>query len=170
MMVPVVMVPGGLFEDTDATRFWVEPGVTGALEDAGFDVLTVDRPHRPASWVEDASAVADQIRAHGNEPVAVVTGSNGCSTAVRLALGHQGLVNRLVLCWPATASDGQVDDRYRKLIEAEAGPGVADALLAGGTLRGVSDDELRGLNLPARSPPPSWRRSPASPMSMVGGW
>jgi pimeloyl-ACP methyl ester carboxylesterase len=144
----VVMVPGGMYEDMDATRFWVETGVTSALEDVGFDVMTVDRPRRPVSWIEEGSVLADQIRSRGKVPVVVVAGSNGCSAAVRLAVDHPGLVTRLVLCWPATARDARVDDRLRKLIEAEAGPRIAATMLEGATLRGVSDDELRGLFLP----------------------
>lgn len=142
------MVPGGLYEDMDATRFWVEPGVTSALEDAGFGVLMVERPRRPASWTEDGAALAVQIRPSGIAPTAVVAGSNGCSAAVRLAIDHGNLVTRLVLCWPASAHDQRVDVRIRKIIEAEAESDVANTLLQGGALRGVADDEPRELRLP----------------------
>lgn len=142
------MVPGGLYEDMDATRFWVEPGVTSALEDAGFDVLVVHRRCRPATWVEEGSTLARQIRSSRRMSVTVVAGSNGCSAAVRLAIDYAGLVTRLVLCWPATTNDVRVDGPVRELIERETSPDVADALLQGATLRGVTDDELQELNLP----------------------
>jgi pimeloyl-ACP methyl ester carboxylesterase len=145
---PVVLVPGGLYEDMDTARFWVKPGVAAGLRGAGFDVVALDRLRRPTTWAEDASALADRIRSLGGVAVAVVAGSNGCSTAVRLALDHRDLVAGLVLCWPATANDELVDRRVREAIEAEAGAEVADSLLRGHTLRGATDDELRRLDLP----------------------
>ena len=59
--------------------------------------------------------------------------------AVRLAVQHPELVGRLVLLWPATAADPTVD--------AHAPAAVAH-LLAGETLRGVTDTELANLDLP----------------------
>jgi pimeloyl-ACP methyl ester carboxylesterase len=148
MPVQVVLVPGGLYEDMDVDRFWVKPGVSSALEAAGHRVLAVNRLSEPRSWEEDAQAVADAMTEAAMSAAAVVAGSNGCSTAVRLALDHPGLVVRLVLCWPATAGAPDVDARQRRVIASRAGPEVTDRLLGGETLRGTTDDELRRLNIP----------------------
>ncbi len=131
----VVLVHGGLGEVMDAARFWVEPGVVAALERAGFDVHAPDRDTCPVSWVAAADTLADQIDAGAT----VVAGSNGVSVAVRLAVQHAELVRRLVLLWPATAADPAVD--------AHA-PGAVAHLLAGETLRGVTDTEFANLDLP----------------------
>src|SRR5690606_27832019 len=78
-----------------------------------------------------------------------VAGSNGCSAAVRLAIDHPRLVTRLVLCWPATADDSDVEDRMRALMQAQDVPGeVIDVLLAGETLRGATDKEFAALPMP----------------------
>jgi hypothetical protein len=55
---------------------------------------------------------------------------------VRLAVQFPELVDRLVLLWPATANDPELDRRV---------PAAARHLLAGETLRGVTDDELAAL-------------------------
>lgn len=148
-VTPVVLLPGGLYEDMDAVRFWKEPGVVSALESHGLEVLLVDRLPRPTSWEEDAAAVAAKIADAGGEGASVVAGSNGCSTAVRLAIDHPHLVSRLALCWPATAGDEQVDARARSAIASQEGAAVADRLLTGDTLRGVADAELGQLSVPA---------------------
>ena len=145
---PVVLVPGGLYEDMDATRFWVEPGVAVGLEGRGFEVVALDRLRHPGSWAEEAAFLAGRMADHGIDRAAVVAGSNGCSAAVRLALDHPELVTRLVLCWPATAGDVAADRVARSAIAPETDDRVADALLAGDTLRGVSDDEVRSLRVP----------------------
>ncbi len=145
---PVVLIPGGLYEDMDVGRFWIEPGVVEDLDVAGFDALPVQRLRRPTSWSEDAAAVTAHIRDLGSDVVAVVAGSNGCSTALRLAIASPELVSRIVLCWPATAHDGAVDEKARERIEQATGPATADRLLAGDTLRGVADTELRALTIP----------------------
>ena len=71
-------------------------------------------------------------------PTSIVAGSNGVSVAVRLALDHPSRVDRLVLCWPATCGDPVVDGSV---------PSCAAHLLGGGTLRGVSDEELSELDV-----------------------
>jgi hypothetical protein len=79
----------------------------------------------------------------------VVAGSNGCSAAVRFAVLRPHLVERLVLAWPATAHDPEVDAFTRTaLAELGATPAMVDGLLAGETLRGIGDDELRALPMP----------------------
>jgi len=134
MSPPIVLVHGGLGEDIDAHRFWIRPGVVGGLKAAGFVVAAPDRDTTPSSWSAAADAVADTLHA----PSSVVAGSNGVSVAVRLALQHRCLVDRLVLLWPATCGDPVVD---------AAVPVAASHLLAGETLRGVTDDELVGLDV-----------------------
>jgi pimeloyl-ACP methyl ester carboxylesterase len=119
----------------DAERFWVKPGVVDGLIEAGFEVVAPDRPTRPGSWAEEVELLATALSARR---YAVVAGSNGCSVGVRLAIDRPHLVERLVLCWPATAGDAGVDS-----LQAEAG-----SLLDGQTLRGVTDEELTGLTVP----------------------
>jgi hypothetical protein len=147
-VAPVVLLPGGLYEDMDAARFWEEPGVISELESHGLEVLLVDRLPRPMSWEQDAAAAAVKIADAGLDGTSVVAGSNGCSTAVRLALDHRHLVSRLILCWPATAGDEHVDVHARRVIASQAGAAVAGRLLSGDTLRGVADAELRRLSVP----------------------
>ena len=129
---------GGLWEDMDAERFWVRPGVVGALEARGVRVLAPDRVVHPRSWAEE---VAHLLPLLPDEPVALVGGSNGCSVAARIAVEHPDRVGRLVLAWPASAGDGEVDTLY-------LAAGVPPELLAGETLRGLSDVELAGLRGP----------------------
>jgi pimeloyl-ACP methyl ester carboxylesterase len=136
MSPPVVLVHGGLGEDMDAERFWHRPGIVSGLRAAGFDVVAPDRDTRPASWVAAADALAQGLAV----PSTVVGGSNGVSVAVRLAVDHRRLVDRLVLLWPATCGDPVVD--------ASTPPEVSH-LLAGDTLRGVTDDELSALDVTA---------------------
>ena len=132
----------------DAQRFWHRPGIVDGLERRGFAVRSPDRLRRPDSWTAEAdhlaAALIDLVG-----PVVVVAGSNGCSAAVRLALARPDLVEGLLLAWPATAGDAVIDEPTRAaLAEAGASAGVIDTMLAGGILRGVSDDELAGLVLP----------------------
>lgn len=131
----VVLVHGGLGEVMDAARFWVQPGIVAALERAGLDIHAPDRDTCPESWTTAADTLAEQITG----PATVVAGSNGASVAVRLAIQHPELVRRLALLWPATAGDPTVD--------AHA-PATVAHLLTGETLRGVTDTELRSLDLP----------------------
>ncbi|MEM9610926.1 MAG: alpha/beta hydrolase [Actinomycetota bacterium] len=141
----VVLVHGGLGEAMDADRFWGRPGVVRSLGALGFSVAVPDRDTSPSSWAAGADALAGSI----GSPSSVVAGSNGVSVAVRLALQHPTLVERLVLLWPATAGDTRVDAAY---------PAEVEHLLAGETLRGVTDAELATLTLPVavmRSEPES---------------
>jgi hypothetical protein len=142
---PVLLVHGGLAEDMGAELFWEHPGIAPALRAAGLSVIAPDRDTAPPSW---SDAAADMAR-HVSTPVCVVAGSNGVSVAVRMALQFPQLVDRLVLLWPATTGDADVDGR---VLES------ARHLLAGGTLRGVADDELENLDIPTfvmASDPPS---------------
>jgi pimeloyl-ACP methyl ester carboxylesterase len=145
-MTTLLLVPGGLWEDMDAERFWHRPGVVAALQHRGLDVRTADRPHRAPSWTSEADHLAAALP---DRPVTVLAGSNGCSAAVRLALARPDRIERLVLAWPATAGDEEMDAPMRSALAAlGATPQVADALLGGQTLRGARDDELAALAAP----------------------
>jgi pimeloyl-ACP methyl ester carboxylesterase len=142
----VVLIHGGLWEELDARRFWDEPGISTGLAAAGFAVAAPNRPRRPESWANEARDLIDSLP---ERPAVIIAGSNGCSVAVRLAVEVPGLVRRLILAWPATAGDPLVDARIRdRLISFGATDRVADDLLAGSTLRGVTDAELAALTLP----------------------
>jgi hypothetical protein len=71
----LLLVPGGLWEDMDAHRFWHRPGVVAALQRRGFDARTADRLHRAPSWAGEADHLAAALPDH---PVTVLAGSNGC--------------------------------------------------------------------------------------------
>lgn len=141
----VLLVHGGLWQDEfDAESFWGRTGVLAGLREH-VDVLAPDRPRRPGSWAVEAAWFAELV----TTPMTVVAGSNGCSAAVRFAVLRPHLVERLVLAWPATAHDPEVDAFTRTaLVELGATPAMVDGLLAGETLRGVGDDELRALPMP----------------------
>jgi pimeloyl-ACP methyl ester carboxylesterase len=130
----------------DAARFWRQPRIAAGLERRGFDVLAPDRLYQAPDWTAEASHLAQAIPA---APLTVLAGSNGGSAAARLAVGFPGTVTRLLLAWPATAGDPAIDTRERAhLTRLGATPEVVEALLAGQTLRGLSDAELASLTLP----------------------
>jgi pimeloyl-ACP methyl ester carboxylesterase len=131
----VLLVHGGLGEDMDAERFWCRPGIVAGLREAGFDVVAPGRDTYPRSWAAAAEALAGEL----NRPTTIVAGSNAVSVAIRLAIQHRPLVDRLALLWPATCGDPVVD---------AAAPPEVSHLLAGETLRGVTDDELAVLDVP----------------------
>jgi pimeloyl-ACP methyl ester carboxylesterase len=157
-MATFLLIHGGLWEDgMDAERFWGAPGIAGGLRDLGFEVVMPNRRPRAPSWAgetDDLIAAVPLLRDGGNagaagRPVTVLAGSNGCSVAARLAVALPGLIDRLLLAWPATAGDEQVDARLRgDLARRGAAPEVIDVLLAGQTLRGVADADLAALDLP----------------------
>ena len=108
-------------------------------------MLAPDRPRRPSGWDVELAALGELLANH-DEPVTIVGASNGCTVAVLLALNFPDLVDRLLLAWPATGGDPAVDTRDPgRLIERGCPPEVADALLAGETLRGVTDADLPAL-------------------------
>ncbi|NED98220.1 alpha/beta hydrolase [Phytoactinopolyspora alkaliphila] len=146
-MTTFFLVHGGLWEPgMDAHRFWHVPGIVTGLEERRFDVLAPDRPVQPPSWSAEAEHLAELLP---DRPVTMLAGSNGTSAAVRLALANPERFDRLILAWPATAGHPEVDARTRRsLIEQGAAAEIADALLAGETLRGVEDAELATLTRP----------------------
>ena len=142
----MLLVHGGLWDDMTADRFWVRPGIVAGLVERGRHVLAPQRPYRSPSWAEEAQALADEVpRA---DTVSVLAGSNGCSAAVRFALAEPARVDALILAWPPVAGDPEVDERQRReFVEQGATDAVIDGLLAGETLRGVTDAELAGLRM-----------------------
>ena len=134
----MVMVHGGLWEDMDAERFWVRPGVVDGLAAAGMEVLAPDRLVRPDSWAAEVRHLRAMLP---DKSLTVLAGSNGCSVAARLAVDDPDRVARLVLAWPATAGDPRVDAWTRE-------QGAPEAMLVGETLRGLTDTELAGLSMP----------------------
>lgn len=145
-MTTLLLVHGGLWDDMDAERFWHQPGIVAGLEERGCTVLAPDRLPRARSWPAEVEHLVSLLPPG---PVSVVAGSNGCSVAVRLALTCPERVDRLVLAWPATAGDPVVDVRTRHgLTELGASPRIAQDLLSGEVLRGVTERELTGMKLP----------------------
>jgi pimeloyl-ACP methyl ester carboxylesterase len=151
----LVLVHGGLWEDMDAERFWVRPGVVEGLAAAGVEVSAPDRLPRPDSWAAEVRHLRGVLP---ETPVMMVAGSNGCSVAARLALEDPDRVARLVLAWPATAGDPRVDAWARSL-------GVPDEMLVGETLRGLADAELAELSMPVAvlpAPPNPFHQRPTA--------
>lgn len=145
-MPTLLLIHGGLWEDTDAAWFWRRPGVVSGLEERGFTVVVPNRLRRASSWADEARHIAAALP---DSPVCVVGGSFGCSVAARLALDFPGRAARLLLAWPAAVGDQFVAIRARAdLARLGARPSVLDALLGSSTLPGVSDAELRTLTLP----------------------
>lgn len=65
-----VPVHGGLWEDMDAERFWVRPGVVAALADRGIEVVAPDRMVR-------VRGLSDTELAGLRMPVAVIPSLGG---------------------------------------------------------------------------------------------
>ncbi len=146
--LPLVLVAGGLFERRGPERFWHDPGVAGALTRLGYAVHTPPRPSRCASWTTETEALGAAVAAVGR-PVGLVAASNGCSAALKLALAAPALVDRLVLCWPATGDDAEVDAAVRRSLGARGVPDASlDELLDGEVVRGVHPTDLRTLACP----------------------
>jgi hypothetical protein len=146
--LPLVLVAGGLFEPRGPERFWHDPGVAGALSRLGYEVHTPQRPAGCTSWAGEADALRAAVEAVGR-PVGLVAASNGCSAALRAALAVPALVDRLVLCWPATGDDAEIDAAVRRSLGERGVPDASlDILLDGEAVRGVHPTELRGLACP----------------------
>lgn len=145
--LPVVLVPGGLYDKPPVTAqwFWVETGVAPMLTRRNIEVVVHERPKAPRSWVEEAEALATTIDAAGHERVALIAGSNGCSAALRLMLDRPELVARTMLCWPATAGHPVIDGLAHTIISDAHDQAVAEELLSGSPLRGIMTEELASL-------------------------
>ena len=159
----VVLIHGGLYEPIGPEEFWHRPGIVEGLEAAGLRVIAPARLATPDSWAEEVEhllpsiALADRGR---KSRWAVVGGSNGCSLAIRIAIDHRDIFDRIVLCWPATANDPLVD---------QESPAPKEMIL-GETLRGVTDSELATIALPVEIIPsnPSNRYHRAETVSRLG--
>lgn len=157
----LVLIHGGLWDDMNADRFWVRTGVVGALRKLGMQAVAPDRLKRADSWAADAARLRESLPDH---PVTLVAGSNGCSSAVRLALMCPEMVSSLLLAWPATAGAPAVDKDMRQQLAEAGAPHVIEDLLAGEILRGVGNAELAALRarvgvLPSTIPNPVHDRS-----------
>ena len=133
----VILIHGGLYEPIGPDEFWLRPGVIAGLEKAGLEVVAPTRMTAPISWTDEVEHLRTTLPTTPSR-WSVVAGSNGCSVAVRMTVDHQEMVNALVLCWPATAGDPEVDQSERAPVD----------MLEGETLRGVSDAELAGISVP----------------------
>ena len=133
----VILIHGGLYESIGPNEFWSDPGIVTGLSRAGLDVIAPARLMAPVSWFEEVEHLRAALPTTPSR-WSVVAGSNGCSLAVRLAVDYEGMVDRLVLCWPATAGDPEIDRMEHAPVE----------MLIGETLRGVSDAELAGISVP----------------------
>jgi len=153
-MATLLLIHGGLWEDTDADWFWRRPGVVAGLERRGFTVVAPDRLSRASSWADEASHVASAVRgavsgALRADAVTAVGGSFGCAVAARLALEFPALVERMVLAWPAAFGDQFLATRVRAgLARRGAAPQVLGSLLGTGTLPSATDEELRTIRVP----------------------
>ena len=145
-MTSLILVPGGLWDDMTAERFWVWPGVVEGLTERGRQVFAPDRPYRAPNWSIEAQSLAGELPEA--ESVAVLAGSNGCSATLRFALAEPGRVAALILAWPAAAGDPDVDEAERRNL-TELGATASDIadLLGGETQRGVTDAELASLRV-----------------------
>ena len=142
-MATLLLIHGGLWEDTSADWFWGRPGVSTGLERLGFTVVAPDRLRRAPSWADEAAYVASAVRGAVSAalpagPVTVIGGSFGCAVAARLALEFPALTGRLLLAWPAALSDQFLATRFR------AQPGQ----LGTETLPSVPDEELCAITIP----------------------
>src|SRR5438045_6104985 len=110
-MTTLLLIHGGLWDDMNAERFWHKPGIVAGMQHHAITVLWPDRLHRAPSWASEAEHLTTALPDHS---VTVIAGSNGCSAAIRLALTSPDRVERLLLAWPATAGDPDVDARTRR--------------------------------------------------------
>jgi pimeloyl-ACP methyl ester carboxylesterase len=149
MTASVFLVHGGLWEAMDAEAFWGTTGITAGLSAAlapdGMEVLAPDRPQQASTWDVEVAALGEQL-AKRSGPVRIVGASNGCTVAVLLALRFPELVDRLLLAWPATGDDAAANERaHAGMVNRGCPPAAADEMLAGGILRGVTDEQVASL-------------------------
>jgi pimeloyl-ACP methyl ester carboxylesterase len=140
---PVLLVHGGLHERMGGSRFWTEPGITGALTTAGFRVILPERrwsggateaPVVPHTWTLEAEDLAAVLGCTETGPALVVAGSNGCSAALRFAVDHGDLVAGLVLAWPVAPRDRRLEagfERSAAFVASAGADGYLDRLRTG---------------------------------------
>lgn len=143
----MLLIHGGLWEDTGADFFWRRTGIIDGLAERGLDVIAPERLRRATDWPAEARHIAG---ATGDERgLTVVGGSFGCAAAVRLALDFPLVVGRLVLAWPSALADQFTTIRMRAGLSRQgAHSATLDALLGDSTLPGASDAELADLAIP----------------------
>ncbi|MFL5625427.1 MAG: alpha/beta fold hydrolase [Ktedonobacteraceae bacterium] len=117
----ILLIHGGLCDPMNGERFWFRPGVVEGLLTRGYRALVPDRrlcggrtttTFSAYSWEIDAADMASVVQAAGVERVHIVAGSNGCSTALRLALAQPAMVHSLVLCWLAVPDNDDLRAAY----------------------------------------------------------
>lgn len=129
----VLLIHGGLFDAMGSERFWQRPHIDDALIGAGFNVLMPDRrfcgrtsaPYAVHSWQVEAADMLAVLRAAAMPSAHVVAGSNGCSVALRFALGAARAVRSLVLCWPAAPENDALERAFDQSAEAVESMGPA---------------------------------------------
>lgn len=112
----ILLVHGGLQGEMDSQRFWSDPGIVADLMAAGLEVLAPNRPANASSWEAEGDWMRQFVT---GDSATVVAGSNGCSAALRLTLDHPLVVEKLVLCWPATPAVGETTDTIRGVADSE---------------------------------------------------
>lgn len=117
----ILLIHGGLCDAMQGELFWGRPGIVEDLLTCGYRVLVPDRrlcggstqtTFAAYSWEIDATDMASVVQAAGLERVHIVAGSNGCSTAIRLALAYPQMVRSLILCWPAAPDNDDLRTAY----------------------------------------------------------
>jgi hypothetical protein len=128
----VLLVHGGIHERMDARRFWVEPGVAGAVAAAGYRVPLPDRRWSGGATVAPVRSTPGRWRART---------SRRCS----------GTPARRASCCPGARRTAPACSPAARVREAGRRPGgdasgcLGRSLLAGETVRGATDQELRSL-------------------------
>lgn len=146
-MGALVLVHGGLYDGSTAEEWWGASGIVDALAARDLRVVVHRRPVAPSHWGDESAALAETVATAGPLPV-VVAAADGCSAALRLAVDRPGLIARIVAAWPTIAGDAVRDELLRACAVEQGRADVVDDLTAGGTLRGLGDDELRSLTRP----------------------
>jgi pimeloyl-ACP methyl ester carboxylesterase len=128
----------------DAERFWVRPGIVEGLTERGYAVLAPDRLPCAPNWSAEVEHLLPMLP-EGKS--VVVGGSNGCSVAARLAAENPHRVERLILAWPPSNGEPDVDAAtVGHLREQGASDTIVADLMDGETIRGVRDGQLAAMN------------------------
>jgi len=117
----------------EGARFWIEPGITEALVNAGFHVLVPDRrfsggrtiaPIDVHTWDIEANDLLTILRSAMVERAHIVAGSNGISAAIRFARRFSSHLLSLTLCWPSPPDNdfGHAIFEHARSIISRIGP------------------------------------------------
>ena len=63
----VLLIHGGLWDDTGADSFWRRTGVADGLTRRGFKVIAPDRLRRPTDWTAEARHIASAAGLAGDD-------------------------------------------------------------------------------------------------------